>query len=153
MATEIYLRKLHHSFVPVDVGQLGLMEDLAPNSEFKAVLTQPRSLPFHRRFFALLDVAFDAWEPEPQFYKGVQIEKNRERFRKDIVIMAGYFTPVVNVKSEVRLEAKSISFAKMDQDEFQALYSRVLDIILQKILTHYTKDDIDAQVQKVLGFC
>jgi hypothetical protein len=44
MATEIYLRKLHHSFVPIDAGQLGLMEDLAPNSEFKAVLTQPKNL-------------------------------------------------------------------------------------------------------------
>jgi hypothetical protein len=153
MATEIYIRKLHHSFVPVDQGQLDVMEELAPNSEFKAVLTQPRSLPFHRRFFALLDVAFDAWEPEPQFYKGVQIEKNRERFRKDIVIMAGYFTPVVNVKSEVRLEAKSISFAKMDQAEFEALYSRVIDIVLQKIMTNYTRDDLDEQVSRVLGFC
>jgi len=30
---------------------------------------------FHRKFFALLDVAFDAWEPSPVEYKGQVIEK------------------------------------------------------------------------------
>jgi hypothetical protein len=153
VAVEIICRKLYDSLIPSDATQLELFEELKPNGEYKVVLTQPRSLPLHRKFFALLDVAFEAWEPEPQFYKGVQIEKNRERFRKDIIIMAGYFVPVVNVKGEVRLEAKSISFSRMDQTEFEALYSRVIDIILQKILMHYTRDDLEEQVQKILGFC
>ena len=61
MATLI-LRKLYNSFVPVDQNAAELMEKMRPNAEFKAEITQPRNIGFHRKFFALLDVAFDAWE-------------------------------------------------------------------------------------------
>ncbi|MGZ5053396.1 MAG: DUF1367 family protein [Methylobacter sp.] len=152
MATEIIVRKLHHTIVPVDAANAELFESLKPNGEYKAVFTQPRNLPFHRKFFALIKVAFDAWEMPTNEYKGVQIQKNAKRFRKDLLIMAGYGYPVVNLKGEVRYEAQSMSFASMAQDEFETLYSRVVDVILLRVLTHYTRDDLNRVVSEVLGF-
>jgi len=152
MATELHLRKLYNSFVPVDQVNLDAMEALTMNAEYKAILTRPRNIKFHRKFFALLSVAFEAWDPKPVFYKGLEIHKNVDRFRKDIEILAGYFETVININGEVRLEAKSISFANMSEDEFSRLYSRCVDVILGKILTNYSADDLDEQVNRVLGF-
>ena len=115
-------------------------------------LRTPGTYKFHRKFFALLDVAFDAWEPSPVEYKGQVIEKNRQRFRKDLIILAGFGEPIFNIKGEVRYEAKSISFAKMNSEDFESLYSKVIDVILRRILTNYTRDDLDQIVQKVLNF-
>ena len=78
--------------------------------------------------------------------------KNKERFRKDIAILAGFFDSTVNLKGEVRLEAKSISFAQMDEIEFEALYNQTINVILQSVLTTYTRDDLDAVVEQLLRF-
>jgi hypothetical protein len=152
MATEIYLRKLHHHFVPIDSGQLELMEELAPNGEYKAVLTQPRNVKFFRKWWALAKVAFDAWDAPYVEYKGVSIQKNFDRFRKDLIVMTGYFDPVFNVKGELRMEPRSMRFDKMSEEDFSQLYSKTIDVILGKILSGYTKDDLDNLVDKVLSF-
>jgi len=152
MATELILRKLHSTFVPVDEATLDAMESIRPNAEVKAVITQPRNIAFHRKLFALLKVAFDAWEAPELEYKGQKVVKNFDNFRRDLTILAGFYETYVNVKGEVRLAAKSLSFAKMDETEFEQLYNRFIDVILQKILTHYTRDDLEQVVEKVLRF-
>lgn len=152
MAIEFFVRKLWDKLVPVDQSALDAMEDLKMNVEYKCVLTQPRSIPFHRKFFALLDVAFDAWEEPEIEHKGMKVQKNKDRFRKDIIVLCGFYEVVVDIGGRIRLEAKSMSFAKMSQDEFESLYSLAIDVILAKVLTGYTKADLDEQVTRVLRF-
>jgi hypothetical protein len=150
--TALYLIKTYQGFVPADQESADAMESMKWGKEYRAEITQPRNLGYHRKFMALISVAFEAWEPAVNEYKGVTIKKNRDRFRKDLMIMAGFGYPVVNLKGDVRYEAKSMSFANMQQDEFEALYSRVVDVVLQKVLAHYTRDDLDRVVAEILGF-
>ena len=152
MAKKLYLRKLYNSFVPVDQASMDAMEEMTMNSEYQCVFTKPRNLDFHKKLFALIDVAYQAFDLGDIKHKGVIVEKNRERFRKDLTIRAGFYYPVFNLDGDLRLEAKSISFAKMDEEEFARLYSKFVDVILQKVLTNYTKSDLDDQVNKILGF-
>jgi len=112
----------------------------------------PRNVRFHRKFFAMVDHAFGCWEPEGLKYKGEVVQKSSERFRHDLIILAGYYEPVFNARGETRLVAKSISFGRMSEDEFEEVYSRVADVILQKILTKYTRDDLDIVVEQMMGF-
>ena len=114
--------------------------------------TRARDIVRHRRFFAMLNLGFEAWEPPEQNYRGVPVAKNFERFRKDCLIAAGFYEPVANLKGEVRAEAKSMSFANMDEDEFNVVYSKVADVLLQKVLTTYTRADLDRVVDEMLRF-
>ena len=120
---------------------------------------QERVLWRHRKFFAMLDYAFENWEPHgggPDFVmeddegfklkvrgEMVPVLKNRERFRKDLIILAGYYEATFNIKNEVRLEAKSMAFANMDDDEFTKLYYDVHDVIRRHILRNYSREDFD----------
>jgi hypothetical protein len=101
---------------------------------------------------ALLNLAFDAWEPIEATYKGQKVGKNFDQFRRDITILSGHYEMAVNLKGETRLTAKSISFANMDQDQFDHLYSSACNVILQRILTNYTRDDLDAVIDRLMGF-
>ena len=152
MATEIIVRKMYDSFAPVDQSNLELMESFKLGGEYRATITQPRNLQFHRKFFALLDIAFDAWEPEPVMYHGMEIAKNKDRFREDITILAGHGEPTFNLNGEVRYKAKSISFAKMNQETFEKLYSAVINVVLQRVLSNYTRQDLEYVVGEVLRF-
>lgn len=114
--------------------------------------TNPRNYEFHKKFFAMLNIGFDAWEPPELEYKGLPAQKSFDRFRKDVTIAAGFYDVNVNLKGEVRAEAKSISFAKMEQHEFEEVYSKVADVLLQKVLLTYTRADLDRVVMDIMRF-
>lgn len=116
---------------------------------------RPRNAKFHRKFFALLTVGFEAWEParKRKTYKGRPIAKNFERFRKDIIILAGFYEQTFDLRGRMKLEAKSISFANMEDEEFEQVYSAVADVLLAKVLTTYKgRAELDAVVEQIMGF-
>lgn len=129
---------------------------LAAGEFFSFSYKQPRNAKFHRKFFALMKVGFDHWEPERGrkrlTYKGVPIEKDFDAFRRDITIMAGFFTATYDLEGRVKLEAKSISFAKMEQDTFERLYEAVVRVLLEQVLTNYHRDDLDRAVAQIERF-
>ena len=95
-----------------------------------------RNGPFARKWWALVNVAYEMWADDmpEQAYLGQPVLPQFDRFRKDLIVMAGYFTPVYSAMGEMRLEADSISWAKMDEAKFQALYSATINVILGKVL-------------------
>ena len=150
--TDIIMVKGYGTLIPTDKAGFEILEKYQLGQEIKCKLTNPRNLGFHRKFFALLDLAFEAWNAPELEYKGQPVQKNIERFRKDIIVLCGHHTASVNFKGEIRLDAKSMSFANMGQDEFERLYSTAIDVILQKVLTRYTREDLEQQVNLILGF-
>lgn len=121
--------------------------------DFEAIFK--RNGKFHRKFFALLHFAFDNWEPDRfhKSYKGMPVAKNFERFRKDVTVQAGYYDQTFDLDGNMKLEAQSISFANMNDVEFEAVYSAVADVILGKVLTTYAgRDELDDVMKQVVGF-
>lgn len=103
-------------------------------------VVKPRSVPFQRKFFALLTFAFDYWEPGvdedgvvPE-YRGMPIEKSFDRFRKDVIILCGFHHPVWNAKGELRLEADSIRFDEMEADDFLRLYNTAIGVLMKLVM-------------------
>jgi hypothetical protein len=151
--TEIVLMKVSNILVPHDEAAAAFIQKMKAGELTHADFKRVRNYKFHKKYFALLDFAFEQWEPSGELtYQGMPVAKNKERFRKDVAILAGFFESTVNLKGEVRLEAKSISFAQMDEIEFEALYSKTIDVVLQRILTTYTRDDLNAVVDELLRF-
>ena len=115
---------------------------------------KPRNPHFHRKFFALVKLAFEYWEEKSPGieFKGNLIRPDFERFRKDITILSGRYHMVSNINSEVRAEADSISFAQMGEDEFQQLYERVVQVILERVLTDRSREDVERSIEKIMEF-
>jgi hypothetical protein len=90
------------------------------NEVFEIEYKKPRNLLFHRKYFALMKLAF---ENQTDY-------RNLNDLRRDISIVAGYYDEVVNkVTGEVYKMPKSISFAQMDEIEFSELYEKTKDVI------------------------
>lgn len=115
--------------------------------------SRPRNLSFHRKWFALAKLAFDYWEPaaldDPK-WQGVAPEKNFDRFRKDLTILAGFYEASYRLDGSVRIEAKSIAFANMDDAEFEKLYSATIDTARKYILKNFTDEDVRNSVDEML---
>lgn len=154
--TEALLVKTPGGFMPQDDDSCEALSVIGLGKVIRVKFTQPRNLKFHRKFFALVNFAFSHWEPgelEDTRWTGVVPEKSKGRFRKDLIIMAGYYDATFRIDGTTRIEAKSISFARMGQEEFDKLYSSVINVVLKKILTNYTREDLDRVVDQLLmGF-
>lgn len=151
--TEALLRKVQGgALIPADDESAEALMRVKSGDLVRVKWAQPRNVKFMRKFFAMLNVGFEAWEPPAQEYRGLPVQKNFERFRKDVVIAAGFYDPVANLKGEVRAEARSISFANMTEDEFEKVYSAVANVLLQKVLRNYTRDDLDRVVEELMRF-
>lgn len=114
--------------------------------------TEKRNGQFHNKFFSMLDVGFQAWNPGELDEKWGVPEKNPEQFREDVIIKAGYYTVSARLDGSIRVRAKSIKFGKMQQEEFEKLYSNVVNVLLRDVLTNYTKDDLNNVVNQILGY-
>jgi hypothetical protein len=149
---KVMLAKAGGALVPVDQQGVELLAKLKTGAGVSCEIKRARNVGHHRKLFALLNFAFDAWEPAAQQYKGQPVQKNFDRFRSDIVILAGFFEATIAINGETRLAAKSISFANMGQDEFDGLYEKVITVVMHKILTNYQREDLDNIIEQLLQF-
>lgn len=153
---EIILTKLANgALVPANEAEAEKIRKIKTGAGVRVTLTQMRNYDHHKKWFALAQYAFDVWADlqGPVEHKGQQIHPNFDRFRKDLIILAGYYTVVFNVRGEMRLEAKSISFGSMSQDEFDSLYSATIQAILTKILHgRIDEEQLNNYVNNVMSF-
>lgn len=140
------------ALVPADPQAADYIAKLKMGAGIRATVKQQRNPRFHRKYFALLNLAFDAWEPAATTYKGQVVGKNFDQFRNDIACLAGFYEMAVNLRGETRLTAKSISFANMGQDEFDDLYNATVNVILKHVLTAYDREQLDAVMDRLMGF-
>lgn len=102
---------------------------------YRVTLREQRNPKFHRKMFALFNVAFDLWSEHctPVQYQGEPVAPNFDRFRKDLTILAGFYEPVFTIDGELRLEPKSLRFDSMDDFEFSQLYEVMIDTVIRKV--------------------
>ncbi|MGF1727048.1 DUF1367 family protein [Photobacterium nomapromontoriensis] len=158
--------------------------------DFKTV----RNPIFHRKYFALLNLGFDYWNPTGgtvspaergllmRFVKmlaqyggelqtlqdvasgyldhlsanraNIETEKSFEAYRKWVVAEAGFYDVVILPDGITRREAKSIRFAKMDDNEFNELYKASFNVLWNNILNGYFESEQEAElaVHRLMGY-
>lgn len=89
---------------------------------FEIKYTKKRNVRFHRKFFALLKIA----------YENQSDYRLMEDLRRDLIITSGHYEEVVNyMTGEVYKIAKSISFSNMDETEFNNIYNDVKEVVVK----------------------
>lgn len=151
------MRRYGPALQPIDDQGREIIGGIGRNEEVRVSITRPRNLDFHRKLFALVRFAFDHYEPEPdqewEAKWGMTPEKNFDRFRREVIMLAGYTKAHYSVgKDKIIVEPKSISFAAMSEDEFAELYRKVLRVVWKLIFRHINYEDEEAVANALLEF-
>lgn len=156
MAELICIRQPGGALAPATDEDAEALRKVKAGAAVRVEVKQIRNYKFLQKWFTLAKYAFDIWAETmpPGEYRGVEIKPSFERFRKDLIVLTGRFDAVYNARGEVRVEAKSIAFANMSEDDFEQLYSDTIDVILQKILAggRMTEEQLRAHVDNVLRY-
>ncbi len=126
------------------------------------ILVEPREMRngrFFRKWWALVKLGYDHWSEcaETIQFKGNPVLPDFDRFRKDVTILAGFYTPVVNLKGEVRIEPESLKWASMSEERFAQLYDATIQVLLQKVFNGrvcptWSEQQLRSVAEEILSF-
>lgn len=130
---ELYCKNTITGLIPLYPSDFDQKRKLKLGADYKVEITNPRNLGFHKKFMALINIGCENSKLQMPF----------DTYRRFMTIKAGYFKAYQTPKG-IYYEAMSISFASMPQDEFEEVYSRVLDKIIEDIGA--TSEEIEKQL-------
>ena len=150
---KLSLLKSLGGLVPADPDSDAKYRKIKAGSVIIAETKEVRNPLFMRKYFALLKVGFENWEaPKVESVHGMP-EKSFDRFRKDVAILCGHYHLVIRLNGKVRIEADSISFAKMTQETFEKLYNQTINVLLTHVYaSNITRQELDEIVDSYLSF-
>mgnify|MGYP000545448444 CR=1 FL=1 len=128
----LLVKQLNGSFKPAFDSDYENAKKFKLNEVVKCKITKPRNIKFHKKFFALVNLVFNNQEKI----------NNIDYFREELTIEAGFFEEYTGFNGERKKQAKSISFASMDEFEFNELYSKFIEVSI-KVLGCKKEDIID----------
>ena len=123
------------------------LRGLGAGEILKAKITRPRNIKFFRKYFALLGLVWEnAEQVQEQF-------GTFDKFRKAVIIEAGYYDVVPMFDGTNRIEPMSISWAKMDEKNFGELYIASVDALQKYVHNFSTMDrhELEQEVMKFMG--
>jgi hypothetical protein len=130
---DLLLRNTLHGLIPLYPNDFNEKRKLKLGVDYWCKITNPRNVGFHKKFFAMLNVG----------HENTRLEMPFDVYRKYMTVKAGFFTAYQTPKG-IYYDPDSISFASMEQDEFEDVYSRVLDKVIEDI--GVTKADVEKQL-------
>jgi hypothetical protein len=119
--------------IPLYPSDMDSKRHLKLGETYEADIKHPRNYEFLKKFMALINVGCE----------NSKLDMPADTYRKYMTIKAGFFNAYQTPKG-IYYEAMSLSFASMDEEMFQDVYSRVLDKIIEDIGT--TKEDVEKQL-------
>ena len=126
------VKQLNGSFLPAYESDHEKVKKIKGMSMVECDIKQPRNIKFHRKFFALINLVYQNQPEEATI-------QNIDHLRKYLTKRAGFYDTIETPTGTI-YEAKSISFAKMSQDDFDNLYDAILDTIVK--IYAWDRDDI-----------
>ena len=149
---KVLLLKTQLGLIPENSATSEWFDKIKPGQVVRGDFKKVRNYAFHRKFFALLNLAYEYWTPGEIDTKWGKPQKHFDTFRKNVTVLAGWGEPVFNIDGTFKMQPKSISFASMDNEEFQALYNAVLDVLMKRILTGMDREEVERLTERFLEF-
>jgi len=137
--------KYDNQFIPASDYETEKLKKLSTDEMYEIDVKVTRNPKFHRKAFAFLNYCFAHWKG-PNEYQDEAAQFLA--FRQEMTILAGYYSKVFKVDGSLKLIAKSLAYGDMEQDEFEAWYSAVINVALDKIFVNATKE----QEAQLYGF-
>jgi len=129
-----------------DAEQLGKMRE---GEVYRVKVSMPRNIKFHKKFFALLALVFDNLPEEipARTPDGKPIViRSIDNLLWQIKMQVGWYEEKVTLGGKIIYEAKSISFAAMDEAEFSEFYNSAVNVILKYFLPETNAEELEEMI-------
>lgn len=129
---EMFMVKNLGKLYPADQSEAEKMNGIQSDKILKVKVTNTRNYQNHKRFFALMKIVFENQDKYPSL----------EQMRKEIIMRTGRYVAHHHLTGAVSYSAESIAFDKMDESEFNQLFSDTIDVALKYFCKNMTEEQL-----------
>ena len=141
---DIFCKVTPYGLVPLYDSDFDMKKRLKVGSTVKCKVSNPRNYEHHKKFFALVRLTFENLPCNLAEYWNIHNEEDMlRRFKRDL----GYYTSTLNERGEREIEYQSISFAAMEQYEFERFYNQCIDLVLYKYIKGIDQQDLITEIE------
>lgn len=113
--------------------------------QYQIEIKLPRNHKFHGKVFSFFQFAFHYWKSDREF---MDEAGQFDVFRKQLTVLAGFYDEFYKFDGSVRIEAKSLSYGNMSQEEFEQVYTALVNAAMRTIF-----QGCDEEIEnKLMGF-
>lgn len=134
------------TFVAADDMYLPALQKFKNGEMYEVEVKRTRNPQFHRKVFSFFKFCFEHWAADKTEWKYFDERKQFNTFRKNLTVLAGFKEVSYTIDGRVRVEAQSLSYGNMEQDEFEACYSALINAALKHIFNNTTDQNIINQL-------
>lgn len=136
---KLLLKRTLNGWTEADDDSKALARKYVVGQSYRATIVKPRALVSLRRYWGLVTLILDNSD---EF-------TSKEQIHNYLKLRAGHCTPIVSkATGEVFLVPNSIDFDALDELQFQEVWSKVVDVVVQEILPGVTADEIAYEIEK-----
>ncbi|MFC1121869.1 DUF1367 family protein [Pasteurella multocida] len=134
------------TFVACDEMYLPALQSFKNGEIYEVEIKRPRNPAFHRKVFAFFKFCFEHWTAENTELEFLSEAKQFDTFRKNLTVLAGFREVTYTIDGRMRVEAQSLSFGNMKQDEFEQCYSALINAAIKHIFNNTTDENVINQL-------
>lgn len=144
----IQVTRVGDTIVPLDDLAAKELARFSQRKPLRCKITQARSVPQHRLYWALLEKTVENF-PEDPF--GVAEPLDSDALHEWVKMETGYTRPIRDRQGRVTHVARSIAFDEMDQPTFKAFFDRVKVLIETRFFPGIDSPAFEAEVREMLA--
>ncbi|MVT01300.1 hypothetical protein CD006_01175 [Enterobacter sp. 10-1] len=134
-------------FSPANETDLDRLQRFKNGETYVAEIKLTRNPAFHRKVMAFFGFCFAHWCANRAGLEHMDEHSQFDRFRKDLTILAGFYVQTVRLNGEIRTEAESLAYAKMDQEKFERAYKALINAAIKHVFAGTTDPTILNRLQ------
>ena len=136
-------RRIDGALYPVNDAALNQLQSLN-GQPVRVDIKQPRNLQRHKFYWVLLNIVVENWPEE-------QSRLSADSLHQVIKIETGHVN-VINFNGETIVLPKSISFNKMDEEEFKVFLRDTVRFLCENVIPGLNKNDLLDSALKIAPF-
>lgn len=143
------------ALIPASEIDFDLMKKIKSGEAISVEVKQIRNYQLHKKAFSLLQLCYEKFcsNIEPASYKGEVAKPCFETWREQFIILAGHYEVTFDIKGKIKLKAKSLSFANCNQEQFERIYSDLINCALKHTYdASMTERELRDLVEQILRY-
>lgn len=138
------IKNIGGSLTPASEMDEDKLKKIKNGTQMTVDIKVPRNYLFHKKVFAFFTFCFEHWCANKTHWENLDTPDQFDAFRKELTKLAGFTVTTYTLDGKgFNVEAKSLSFNSMSQDEFEACYSALINAAIKTVFNGVNDHEIN----------
>ncbi|AHK11845.1 NinB-like protein [Shewanella sp. phage 3/49] len=135
---KIEMIKHADGYAPVSDLEADRIKRFKNGEQYTVEIKLTRNPKFHRMVFGFFGFCFQYWSANQAGLENMDEYAQLNTFRKHLTVLAGYFDTTISIDGGLRVEARSLAYGSMKQEEFELVYSALINAAIKNVFNNTT---------------